>query len=93
MSAGNQYGHLCPNCYKGTELLITASAEVLLTPTGTDIDTDTIPAWNNASYVDCLVCGWEGTVGGLVKVASRKKSTSERNNSSGRLMKSEPKIK
>jgi hypothetical protein len=78
MSAGNQYGHLCPNCYKGTELLITASAEVLLTSTGTDIDKETIPVWNNTSYADCLICGWEGTVGGLLKVAIKKEPISER---------------
>jgi hypothetical protein len=41
MTVGNQYGYLCPNCDKGTDILITANAEVLLTPTGTDIDTST----------------------------------------------------
>ena len=61
MSVGNQYGYRCPNCHKGTELLITASAEVLLTSTGTDIDKETIPVWNDTSYADCLICGWEGT--------------------------------
>jgi hypothetical protein len=79
MTVGNQYGFLCPNCDKGTEILITANAEVLLTPTGTDIDSGTVPVWNSTSFVDCLYCGWAGKVGDLVNVAIKKESGSERN--------------
>jgi hypothetical protein len=78
MSVGNQYGYLCPNCDKGTEILITANAEVLLTPTGTDIDSSTAPGWNNSSFVDCLNCGWAGTVGDLLQASIKKEAESER---------------
>lgn len=77
-NTGNIFGYLCPNCDKGTEILITAHAEVLLTPTGTDIDSSTAPVWNNSSFVDCLNCGWAGTVGDLVHVVMGKEPTSER---------------
>jgi hypothetical protein len=60
------------------EILITANAEVLLTPRGTDIDSSTAPVWNSASPVDCLNCGWAGTVGDLLNVVMKKEPGSER---------------
>ena len=67
-----------PKLLKGTDLLITATAEVRLTPTGTDINSSTAPVWNSKSFVDCLNCGWAGIVGDLAIVAAKKDSGSER---------------
>jgi hypothetical protein len=78
MDVGNQYGYQCPNCAKGTDLLVTASVEVVLTSTGTDIDSRTSPVWNSTSLVDCLNCGWAGTVGDLTTVGIKKEPGSER---------------
>jgi hypothetical protein len=78
MAVGNHYGYLCPSCEKGTDLLVTANVEVLLTSTGTDIDTSTAPVWNKTSFVDCLNCGWAGTVGDLATVGAKKEPGSER---------------
>ena len=57
---------------------MTASAEVLLTPTGTDIDAGTAPVWNRTSFVDCLNCGWSRMVGDLATSAVKKEPGSER---------------
>ena len=78
MSVGNQYGYVCPNCDRGTELQVTAMVQVLLTYTGTDIDATTTPVWNQTSLVDCLNCGWSGSVGDLATVGIKKEPGSER---------------
>ena len=68
------------------KILITASAaEVLLTPTGTDIDTSTAPVWDSTFFVDCLNCGWAGTVGDLLQASIKKASGSERSERDERL--------
>lgn len=68
MSVGNTFSYLCPICEKGTHLLKTATAEVLLTSTGTDIDPNTAFVWNSKSLVRCLNCGWAGMVGDLAHI-------------------------
>lgn len=78
MDVGNEYGYQCPNCERGTDLQVTATVEILLTPTGTDIDSRTVPVWNKTAVVDCLNCGWSGTVEDLATVAVKKEPTSER---------------
>jgi hypothetical protein len=78
-NVGNKYGYLCANCDKGTDLLITANVEILLTPTGTDFDATTTPVWNRTSFVDCLNCGWSGTMGDLTTIGVKKEPGSERN--------------
>jgi hypothetical protein len=78
MDIGNPYGYQCPNCDRGTDLLITANVEVILTPTGTDIDSSSTPVWNRKSFVDCLNCGWAGTVGDLNTIGVKKQAGSER---------------
>ena len=77
MNVGNLYGYVCADCDRGTELQVTATVEVLLTYTGT-IDATTTPVWNQTSPVDCLNCGWAGTVGDLATVGIKKQSASER---------------
>ena len=67
-----------PYCERGTELQVTASVKILLSPTGTDIDARSTPVWNNASHVDCLNCGSEGTVEDLATVGIKKQPVSER---------------
>ena len=78
MNVGNQYGYVCPACDRGTELQVTATVEVLLTYTGTDIDATTTPVWNQTSPVDCLNCGWAGTVGDLATIGIKKQPAAER---------------
>lgn len=78
MCVGNPYGYICPNCDTGTDLLVTASVEVLLTLTGTDFDSNSAPVWNRLSFVDCLNCGWAGTVDDLTTVGIKKEPGSER---------------
>lgn len=75
MSVGNQYGFVCPNCDKGTELLVRTTADIRLMPHGMEIDHAPLV---DTTHVDCLICGWEGAVGDLVQVAQKKMSGSER---------------
>lgn len=78
MDVGNQYGYQCPNCGRGTDLLVAASVGILLTPNGTDIDATTTPEWSQTSAVDCLNCGWCGTVEDLATVGIKKPPAPER---------------
>jgi hypothetical protein len=74
MDVGNQYGYQCPYCNRGTDLLVAARVEILLTPNGTDIDATTTPVWSQTSFVDCLNCGWAGKVGDLKRWGSRNRA-------------------
>jgi hypothetical protein len=72
---GNQFGYLCPNCGKGTELLVSATAHLRLMPHGLEIDDASLL---DSSAVVCLICGWEGTVGDLAAASFKKGPGSER---------------
>ncbi len=75
MSVGNQYGVICPNCDAGTDLLIRTTADIRLTPHGMEIDDAPLL---DSTHVDCLICGWEVTVGDSVRAQQKKVSGSER---------------
>jgi hypothetical protein len=77
MTVGNQYGYLCPNCEKGTELLVRTMAHILLRPRGFEVDDASLL---DSSHVDCLICGWEGIVGELGKTSLKKEPRAERGN-------------
>jgi predicted RNA-binding Zn-ribbon protein involved in translation (DUF1610 family) len=66
MSVGNQYGFLCPNCENGTDLLVRTTTDIHLGPQGMEIDHAPLL---DSTHVDCLNCGWVGTVGDPVSIA------------------------
>jgi len=78
-TVGNEHGYLCPNCDKGTELLIAASKRIslILKQDGFAIDDESEVEWANYSHVDCLLCGWEGAVRDLLKVKMGPRAESQ----------------
>jgi hypothetical protein len=74
-NTGNKFGFLCPNCDKGTDLLIRTTADIHLRPHGMELDDASLI---DTTHVDCLNCGWSGTVSNLVNVATKKEPGSER---------------
>jgi predicted RNA-binding Zn-ribbon protein involved in translation (DUF1610 family) len=76
MSDGNPYGFLCPNCDKGTDLLVRTTADIHLRPHGMELDDAKLM---DSTHVDCLNCGWAGTVGDLLQDSLKKEPGSERN--------------
>jgi len=60
-SVGNQFGYLCPDCGKGTNLNIVATVWTQLYPDGTqDIDQGE-REWDQDASAFCG-CGWNGKV-------------------------------
>ena len=57
-----------------SELLVKTTADIRLMPHGMEVDHAPLL---DSTHVDCLICGWEGAVGDLVRVEQEKVSGSE----------------